>query len=114
ILRGDEAKLANFRAGVAPGRDEVSVGVELLDPVVARVDDVDVPRGVGRQPADRAELPVTATVGAPLDLKGPGGAELLHHVAELVGDVDIYLGAEGDGLGESQHTLGPLGDGRAR
>ena len=89
VLRGAEVELPDFAAVVAPGGDEGAAGVELLDPVVARVDHVDVAGGVGGDAADRPELAVTAAEGAPLGLERAGRAELLHHVAELVGHVDV-------------------------
>ncbi len=110
VLRGAEAELAGFRPLVAPLQDEVAVCVELLDAVVAGVDDVHVTGGVHGQPADRPELAVSAAVGAPLGLKRAGRGELLHDVAELVGDVHVADAVDGDGLGEAQHALGALAD----
>ena len=95
---------------MAPRGDEVSVRVELLDPVVARVDHVHVSRRVGRESVDRPELAVPASERAPLGLEHTGGGELLHHVAQLVGDVDIALGVHRDRLGKAQHALGALSD----
>ena len=89
---------------------KLPVGVELLDPVVARVDHVHVAGRVGREAADRAELAVAAAVGAPLGLERAGGGELLHDVAELVGHVHVALRVQRDGLGEAQHALGALAD----
>ena len=99
-----------FAAAVPPGGDEVARWVELLDPVVAGVDHVHVPAGVGREAADRAELAVAAAVGAPLGLERAGGGELLHDVAELVGDVHVALRVHRDGLGKAQHALGAPAD----
>ena len=62
VLRGAEVEAPQSAAAPAPAHQECAVGIELLDPVVARVDHVDVAGWVGRDPADRAELAVTATV----------------------------------------------------
>src|SRR5207248_473786 len=78
VERGVEVELARFVPGVAPRRDEAARGVELLDAVVARVDDVDVARGVGREAAYRAELPHAAAIRAPLRNERARGIELLH------------------------------------
>ena len=56
------------------------------------------------------ELAVTAAVGAPLRLERAVGGELLHDVAQLVGDVHVALRVHGDRLGEAQHALGTLAD----
>ena len=70
VLRGAEAELARFRARACPSCVMyVAVGRELLDPVVARVHDVDVARGVDGEPADRPELAVAAAERAPLGLE---------------------------------------------
>src|SRR5207248_3165925 len=110
VLRGEEAELARRAAAVPPRGDEVAAGVELLDPVVARVDHVHVAGGVRGEAADRPELTVAAAVGAPLRLKHPFGGELLHHVAELVGHEHVPLRTDRDRLGEAQHALGALAD----
>jgi len=110
VLRGAEVEAAERAAAVSPLRDERAVRVELLDPVVAGVDDVDVAGGVRREPADRAELPVPAAEGAPLGLEHARVRELLHDVPELVGDVHVALRVQRDRLGEAQHALRALAD----
>ena len=114
IQRGAEVELAEFAAEAPPGLDEFAGGRELLDPVVLGVDDVDVPGGVGREPADRAELAVPAAVGAPLAEVGAGGGELLHDERELVGDVDVAERVDRDRLGEAQDPFGAHPDDRGR
>ena len=114
VQRGAEVELAEFAAEVAPVLDEFAGGAELLDPVVLGVDHVDVPGGVGREAADRAELAVAAAVGAPLAEVLPGGGELLHDEGELVGDVDVAERVDGDRLGEAQDAFGAHADDRGR
>ncbi len=99
-------------AGMSPGGHEFAAGGELLDAVVRGVDHVHVPRRVRREPADRPELAVPAAVGAPLAEIGAGGAELLHDIAELVGDVHVAGGVQRDGLGKAQDRFGALADDR--
>ncbi len=106
VLGGAEVELAEFVSGVAPGSDERPGGIELLDPVVGGVDDVDVPGGVGCKAADRPELTVPAAKGAPLAEVNAGGAELLHDIGELVGDIDVAGCVDRDGLGEAEHAFG--------
>ena len=98
----------------APVLDEFAGGRELLDPVVGGVDDIDVPGGVGREPADRPELAVPAAVGAPLAEIGAGGGELLHDERELVGDVDVAERVDCDRLGEAEDAFGAHPDDRGR
>ena len=114
VQRGAEVELAEFLPEVAPVLDEFTGGRELLDPVVGGVDDVDVPGGVGREAADRAELAVAAAVGAPLAEVGAGGGELLHDERELVGDVDIAERVDRDRLGEAKDAFGAHPDDRGR
>ncbi len=95
-------------------RQEFPGRVELLDAIVARVHDVDVAGGVRGEAADRPELAVARSVGAPLADECAGRAELLHDVAELVGDVHIAFGTERHRLREAQHRLGALADDRGR
>jgi hypothetical protein len=114
IQRGAEVELAEFLAEVPPVLDVFAGGRELLDPVVLGVDDVDVPGGIGREAADRAELAVAAAEGAPLAEVLPGGVELLHDERQLVGDVDVAERVDGDRLGKAQHTFGAHADDHGR
>ena len=114
VLGGAEVKPADFGAPMPPREQEVAVGVELLDAIVAGVDHVDVAGAIDREASDRPELAVPAAIGAPLRFKDTGRAEALHDVAELIGDVDVALRPERHRLGEAQHALATLPGDRDR
>ena len=114
VQGGAEVELAEFAAEAAPVLDEFAGGRELLDPVVLGVDDVDVPRGVGREAADRPELAMARRRRSPTRRGMPGGGELLHDERELVGDVDVAERVDGDRLGEAQDAFGAHPDDRGR
>ena len=111
VLGGAEVELPEFAAAVAPGGDEVPGGGELLDPVVAGVDDVDVAR------RRRSRGRRSARTGRARRRRSPTGLEVLPaalnfctDVAELVGDVDVAGRSDRDRLGEAQHAFGALPD----
>ena len=56
--------------------------------------------------------PWPAAVGPPLAEVLAGGVELLHDVAELIGDVHVAGGVDRDRLGKPQHGFGALADDR--
>ena len=76
------------------------------------VDDIHVARRVGGEPADRPELAVTAAIGAPLAEIRARGVELLHDIAELIGDIHVPGGVQCDGLREAQDRFGALPEDR--
>ena len=77
----------------SPLGDEVARGVELLDPAVARVGDVDVAGGVDGDARGSGELAVAGADGSPLGDEGARGVELLDPVVAGVGDVDVARSA---------------------
>src|SRR5262249_16321839 len=87
-------------AGAAHRGEESTRGIGFLDPVVARIRDVDVAGGVDGEIADRAhagELPVAGAGAAELSLVGAGCAELLDAGVAGVDYVDRTAGlVDGD------------------
>ena len=59
-------------AAAAPGREKVAVRVELLDPVVAVVRDVDVPTHICRDVAWATEFAITGAQSTPFEQEGAG------------------------------------------
>src|SRR5438552_8099670 len=72
---------------------------ELLDAVVARVGDVDVPAPVGRHTGGRAELSVARASAPPRGEEGAGVVELLDASVAQVGDVDVRALVGRDAVG---------------
>src|SRR5207244_10791450 len=94
--------LAGAGHDAPPGREEASVGVELLDagppralavPVVriaATVGDVDVPAAIGRHADGAQELPIARARAPPGGEKGAARVEVLDAVIAGVRDVAVH------------------------
>src|SRR5207247_9581555 len=83
----DELPICRFRT---TGRwNGCSRAGELLDAVVVRIRDVDVPTAVHRDAVGRVELPVARAAAAPRGEEGGRAAELLDAVVERIDDVDV-------------------------
>src|SRR5207244_13233376 len=122
--------LAGAGHDAPPGREEASVGVELLDagpppalavPVVrvaATVGDVDVPAAIGRHADGAQELPIARARAPPGGEKGAARVELLDAVVAGIRDVDApapvgcHAGG-GDELSVARAVASAGGDGAA-
>src|SRR5436309_2362570 len=69
--------------------DLASGALELLDAVVVRIRDVDVPAPVGRHAVGVLELAVARAVASPGGDEGAARVELLNAVVAVVRDVDV-------------------------
>src|SRR5439155_330522 len=83
-------ELSVARAEAPPRGEEGASRVELLNAIVARIRDVDVPAPVGRHAVGVAELPVPRAEAPPRGEEGTVRVELLDAVVGgAIGDVDV-------------------------
>jgi hypothetical protein len=91
---------------LAPGLHRRAVRVQLLNPVVAAVRDIDVPLGPGGQPAGIVELPLLrAGIAAPPREEFAVPVELLNGMVVRVGHVDVPVLVERNAGGRTELSL---------
>src|SRR2546426_4704790 len=103
-------QLAVALPGRAKARQELAVGGELLDAVVAPIGHVHVAWRVQSHPPGEVELPRATARLAPLPDVLPIGGELLHPVVILVDDIEIVVGVYGDASRAVQGTVAAAED----
>ena len=79
---------------VPKGHQELAVGAELLDAVVAPVGHVDIAQLIDGDAPRHVKLALAAAVAAPLAQEAALAGELLDAVVERIDDVEIALGVE--------------------
>src|SRR2546426_2646918 len=89
-------QLAVALPGLAKASQELAVGGELLDAVVAPIGHVNVAWRVQSHPPGEVELTRAPARLAPLHDVLPIGGELLHPVVILVDDIELIVGVYGD------------------
>src|SRR4029453_14010272 len=78
---------------------------ELLDAVVARIGDVDVPAPVGRHASGKVELSVARAAAPPRGEEGTARIELLDAVVARIGDVDVPAPVGRHASGEAELSV---------
>src|SRR5262249_21833581 len=107
------AELAIPAAICAPHGEEGPGVRELLNAVIARVDDEDVPALIDRDARGVVELPIPAARDAPPREQGPVVRALLDAVLPGVGHVDVPARVDRDALGVAELSTPPLRKERA-
>ena len=84
-----EVELPLRPPAISPLTDKDAVARELLDTMIVRVHDIDVPQGIDRDAPWRAELAGPLAFPAPLGQKIAAAIELLNAIVDLVGHINV-------------------------